>query len=143
LKRISPHLGRAPDEPVNAELAKFYDRLLAVLRRSAVRDGRWRLLECAPAWDGNWTSDCFIAFAWEGSADERLLVTVNFAAHQSQCYSRLPFGDLSGRQLRLQDLLSPAVYDRDGDDLQSRGLYVDAAPWEASVFSLTPYAAKS
>src|SRR5262249_2051938 len=27
MKRISPHLGRAPDEPINQELAKFYDRL--------------------------------------------------------------------------------------------------------------------
>src|SRR5207248_8772566 len=29
-KSISPHLGRGPDEPANANLAGFYDRLLAV-----------------------------------------------------------------------------------------------------------------
>jgi hypothetical protein len=56
-------LGRGPDEPTNAELAKFYDRLLANLRRPVVRDGRWELLECVPAWDCNWTWDCFLAFA--------------------------------------------------------------------------------
>src|SRR6266581_1559535 len=28
-------------------------------------EGQWRLLECAAAWDGNWTSDCFIAWSWE------------------------------------------------------------------------------
>ncbi len=67
-KRISPHLCRRPDEPVNQDLAKFYDRLLAVLRQPCLRDGRWQLLECVPAWDGNWTSDCFIAFAWQGPA---------------------------------------------------------------------------
>src|SRR5439155_6135300 len=61
-KRISPHLGRAPDEPTDPELAKFYDRLLTILRQPAVRDGHWQLLECAPAWDGNWTSDSFLAF---------------------------------------------------------------------------------
>ncbi len=43
-------------------LQRFYDRLLAVLRQPAVRDGQWQLLECAPAWDGNWTWDCFIAW---------------------------------------------------------------------------------
>jgi glycosidase len=59
-KRISPHLIRRPDEPVDVELAKFYDRLLAVLRQRVVRDGRWQLLECVPAWDGNWTWDCFL-----------------------------------------------------------------------------------
>jgi glycosidase len=49
-KRISPHLGRGPVEPTNQELAKFYDRLLGVLRRPAVRRGEWQLLECVPAW---------------------------------------------------------------------------------------------
>src|SRR5262249_52221831 len=52
LKRISPHLGRAPDETVNGALQQFYRRLLAALRAPAVSQGRWQLLECAPAWDG-------------------------------------------------------------------------------------------
>ncbi len=65
-KRISPHLVRAPLEPADETLEQFYERLLAVLRQPAVRDGQWRLLECAPAWDGNWTSDCFIAWSWQG-----------------------------------------------------------------------------
>ena len=66
-KRISPHLVRGPDEPIDQRLKQFYDRLLAVLRRPVVRDGQWQLLECVPAWDGNWTSDCFVAFAWQGA----------------------------------------------------------------------------
>ena len=60
-----------------------------MLRRPVVREGDWRLLECAPAWEGNGTWDCFVAFAWQGPGDERLLVTVNFAPNQSQCYVRL------------------------------------------------------
>ena len=68
-KRISPHLVRAPLEPVDEALRSFYDALLKVLRHPAVRDGKWRLLECTPAWDGNWTSDCFIAWSWgEGAS---------------------------------------------------------------------------
>jgi hypothetical protein len=136
-KRISPHLGRAPEEPINQELAKFYDRLLGVLRRPAVRQGEWQLLESVPAWEGNWTWDCFLAFAWGLPGEERLLVTVNYAANQSQCYVRLPFTDLGKHQWRLTDLLGEATYDRDGDDLQGRGLYLDVPPWQASVFSLT------
>src|SRR5207249_3797735 len=84
MKRISPHLGRAPNEPVNEAIRQFYDRLLAVLRRPVVRDGRWQLLECAPAWEGNGTNDCFVAFAWHDDHNERLLVAVNYADHQSQ-----------------------------------------------------------
>ena len=52
-KRISPHLVRAPLEPTDKTLQQFYDRLLAVIRQPIVRDGQWRLLECATAWDGN------------------------------------------------------------------------------------------
>jgi hypothetical protein len=136
-KRISPHLVRGPVEPVDDQLKQFYDRLLAVLRHSVVRDGQWQLLDCVPAWDGNWTWDCFLVFAWQGAGDERLVVTVNYAPNQSQCHVRLPFTDLSSNQWRLQDLLGDATYDRDGNELQGRGLYLDEAPWSARVFALT------
>jgi hypothetical protein len=135
-KRISPHLVRAPEEPVDTELKQFYDRLLAVLRHDVVRNGNWQLLECVPAWDGNWTWDCFLVFAWQRAGEERLLVTVNYAPNQSQCYVPLSFPDLGGRQWRLNDLMSDAQYDRDGNELQSRGLYLDLAPWRYHVSQL-------
>jgi hypothetical protein len=136
-KRISPHLGRAPNEPINQELGKFYDRLLGVLRRPAVRQGEWQSLEGVPAWEGNWTWDCFLAFAWQVSGEDRLLVTVNYAGNQSQCYVRLPFTDLGNGLWRLTDLMGDATYDRDGDDLHRRGLFLDVPPWRVSVFSLS------
>jgi hypothetical protein len=134
-KRISPHLSRRPDEPVDGDLVKFYDRLLSVLRRPLLREGRWQLLECTPAWDGNWTCDCFLVFAWQDTGG-RLLVAVNYAPNQSQCYVRLPFADLGTGQWRLQDLIGDATFDREGGDLQARGLYLDMPPWQASVLSL-------
>ena len=137
-KRISPHLSRGPDEPINQELREFYDRLLAILRQSAFRDGDWRLLECTPAWDGNWTSDCFIVFAWESPGGNRFIVAVNYSANQSQCHVRLPFENLRGKKWKLQDQLSAAEYDWNGDDLTGRGLFLDMKPWQACVFALTP-----
>jgi Alpha amylase, catalytic domain len=136
--RISPHLVRGPAEPVNAELRAFYERLLGVLREPAVHDGRWQLLECVPAWEGNASSEGFVAFAWEGPTGERLLAAVNHSPQHAQCYVRLPFADLGGRAWRLQDRIGSAVYERDGDDLQARGLYLDEPPWQALVFSLMP-----
>jgi hypothetical protein len=135
-KRISPHLVRGPEESTDQNLEQFYDRLLSVLRNPVVRNGDWQLLECVPAWDGNWSSDAFIAYAWQNSGGERLIVSVNYAAHHSQCYVRLPFTDLKG-QWRLEDLIGDATYDREGNDLQARGLYLDEPPWKAHVFSLT------
>ncbi len=135
-KRISPHLVRAPLEPTDETLHRFYDRLLAVLRRRTVRDGQWRLLDCAPAWEGNGTSECFLAFAWQGSGEERLLVTINYSASPSQCYVPFPFPDLAGRTVRLKDLMGPASYDRNGDELLSRGIYLDVPAWGYHVFEL-------
>lgn len=134
-KRISPHLVRGPNEPVNSALQQFYQRLLEVLRRPAVRQGEWRLLECVPAWEGNGSSDNFIAYTWQDAGGERLLVCVNYSAHSSQCYVRLPF-ELGGRQWRLQDLMGEAQYDRDGNDLQSHGLYLDVPAWKYHVFEI-------
>ena len=136
-KKISPHLGRAPDEPLEPALGGFYDRLRAVLCQPAVRDGQWELLDCTPAWDGNGTSDCVVAFAWQGAGGERLLVTVNYADNQSQCYVRLPFADLGTASWRLTDLLGDTTFDRDGRGLRSRGLYLDVPRWYAAVFLVT------
>jgi glycosidase len=138
--RVSPHLCRQPDEPIDKVLGAFYGRLLAVLHAPVVRDGRWQLLECLPAWDGNWTSDCFIAFAWQGLDNDRRVVVVNYADNQSQCYVRLPFSDLAGRTWRLQDCLGEATYERDGDSLQGQGLFLDLSRWSCHVFDLSTVA---
>jgi glycosidase len=135
-KRISPHLIRAPLEQTDKALQQFYERLLAVLRQPVVRDGHWQLLECAPAWEGNGTWDCFIAWSWQGPDDQRLLIAVNYSGHRSQCYVRLPFAGLAGRALRFNDLMSAACYDCDGHDLASRGLYLDLPAWNHHVFEV-------
>jgi hypothetical protein len=136
-KRISPHLVRSPQEPIDAALQAFYESLLAVLRQPVFRDGGWNLLECVPAWEGNWTSDCFIAWSWQRADGERRLVAVNYADNQSQCYVRLPFPDMAGRTVRMKDMMGPASFDRDGNDLISRGLYLDLPPWSYHVFEMT------
>jgi hypothetical protein len=136
-KRISPHLIRAPQEAVCEGLRKFYDGLLRVLQQPAVREHQWRLLECAPAWDGNWTFDCFIVWSWGRTDDIERLIAVNYAANQSQCYVHLPLSNLSGRLVRLTDMMGSASYDREGTELASRGLYLDLPAWGYHVFEVT------
>jgi hypothetical protein len=136
LRRISPHLCRAPEEAVDQRVAEFYDRLIAVLRRPVLCGGEWRLLPCGTAWDGNATWDNYVAYSWQMGREDRLIVAVNASAVPSQCFVRLPFGDLAGRQWRLSDLMGPAVYVRDGTDLQTWGLFLDEPAWKAQVFTL-------
>ena len=133
-KKVPVHLSRRPDEPVDPELHEFYRRLLPCVSNPAARNGTWSLLENTPAWEGNWTSDCFICFAWTSPTQDRLLVVVNFATNRSQCYVRLPFWGLHEHSVLLEDLLGDHTYERDGTDLSDRGLYLDLPGWGYHVF---------
>lgn len=135
MKKISPHLIRAPHEPLNTDLEDFYTSLLAVIKQPIVREGTWSLLEGRPAWEGNGSWDSFLAFSWQ-TGDKRLVIIVNYAPHSSQCYLNLQFSDLYGVQWRLTDLLSEVSYDRDGDDLHYVGLYLDIQAWQYHVFEM-------
>jgi hypothetical protein len=136
VKRISPHLGRGPNEAIDPATLTFYERLLDVLQRRAVRHGQWQLLECLPAFDGDGTFDNFIASLWQAPSGERMLIAVNSSPNRSQCFVRLPIADLSSGTWRLRDLLGDADYERDGSDLQSRGLYLDMGAWQYHAFDV-------
>jgi len=135
-KRVSIHLNRAPAEPADPAVDAFYARLLDLLKRPALRDGAWQLLEPTEAWPGNWTFDGFVCCAWEGPDGERLLAVVNFQPNQAQCYVRLPVPALAGGAHDLIDLLGSACYRREGDALTGRGLYLDMPAWSYHLFRL-------
>ncbi len=101
----SVHLARRVAEPVDAVLRSFYEKLLDCLKRPQVRNGRWELCSCRPAWQGNPTVDQFIAFTWKHEQEPQLLGTVNFGATRGQCYVAMPFAELRGKQVLLRDLL--------------------------------------
>jgi glycosidase len=134
-KHISPHLVRAPGEPTDEVVQQFYERLLALLCDAVFRDGSWHLLECASAWEGNWTWDCCIAWMWTGATGERRLVVVNYAGNQSQCYVRLPAP--AAGIVRFRDLLGTLAFARDGHELDARGILLDIPPWGHHVFEVT------
>jgi hypothetical protein len=134
--RIPVHLRRGPAEPVDDAVAGFYAALLECLRDPVFREGDWRLLECRPAWDGNWTSDCFVAYSWTGKDRGRHLVAVNYSDHQSQCYVAIPWTDLEGQVWQLHDRMGAAIYERSGGDLAAHGLYLDMPAWAYHVFDV-------
>jgi hypothetical protein len=135
-KRISPHLGRAPDEPVNQALTEFYERLLRALQSPVFRVGDWQLVECTPGWDGNPTHDHFVVFSWQGEGQEPRLVAVNYSDTQSQCHARLPFANIASGEWQLRDQLSDDIFSWQGGDLARDGLYLDMRPWQAAVYEL-------
>jgi Alpha amylase, catalytic domain len=134
--RLSMHLGRRPVETADPATQAFYVRLLGCLSREEVRAGQWQLLDCRAAWEGNPTAERFIAMGWSGTNGSRLLVTVNYGPTQGQCFVALAWPNLAGKQIHFRDLMSLATYDRDGNELAARGLYLDLPPWGYHAFTV-------
>lgn len=135
--RVPVHLCRGPVEPRNADIAAFYDRLLAVLRESdAFREGAWSLIPPQSAWAGNPTWQDFISCAWRTPGGGSYLVVVNYSDHQAQCHLPLSFTGLEGRRFTLVDMMGSEIYCRDGDGLIDPGLYIDLGAWCCNIFKL-------
>ncbi len=135
--RVPVHLCRGLAGPTDQDAAAFYGNLLLILKDiDAFRNGDWSQIDPLPAWPGNFSSEGFISYAWAGKDVGRYVAVMNYAKNPGQCYLRLPFPELQGRQLLLTDLMGNEVYHRDGDDLVQRGLYIDQAPWQINVFEV-------
>ena len=132
MRKPSIHLGRREREATNPEIATFYRMLLAELKNSAM-SGEWRLLQSLPAWEGNWTADSVIAFAWSCDGALKTLVAVNFAAHQSQCRVRFEPDRLSNGEISLVDAITGAKYSGQTREMKESGLLIDLPAWGAHL----------
>lgn len=138
-RRYAPsiHLSRRVKEEADPILRDFYNALLRTLNRAQFENGTWRLLDRREAWADNPTWKHFLTYEWR-DGDRRTWVVVNYGPTYGQCYM-LPADDtLRGRMLLLRDQLSRAWYERDGNDLCNRGLYLDMPAWGYHVFDVTP-----
>ena len=133
--KVPMSLGRRPAETVDPVLQQFYRELLACLRRPEVRQGRWQLLEAAPAREGNPAGNPFLAFAWEGAAGERLLAAVNFGPAMGQARVALPFSDLGEIKIILQDSISATRPEPAEVNVQDQGLLLDLPAWGFNIFT--------
>jgi hypothetical protein len=128
-------LARRPDEPPDAGLRTFYERLFAALRDPVFRAGDWQLAGRG-GWedDGSWRN--LVVWGWRDTAPRKLVV-VNLSDAPASGHVSVPWDDLRGRTWRLEDASTGSVYERDGDDLRD-GLYVALDPWGWHLFDLQP-----
>jgi hypothetical protein len=131
--RLPVFLARGPREPVDEELRGFHDRLLPAA--ATVRRGEWRQSDPA-GWPDNDTYRALLAWSWTHE-DVRHLIVINYSDRPAQARVPLPWDDLRGREHRLTDLLTAQTYDRDGDELTERGLFVALEAWDCHVLSLS------
>jgi glycosidase len=132
--RVPVFLGRRVAETADMELAAFYGRLLNAVNRDVFRNGEWRLCERS-GWPDNFSYLNVLAWCWIKD-DERYLVIINFKQDSSQARVQVPWDVLTGKQWRMNDLLSAQTYDRSGDEMRYAGLYVELGPWQCHLFQL-------
>jgi hypothetical protein len=135
-KKISAHLIRGPKEAPDPAIQVFYNRLLLLLKKDIFRKGEWRLLDCVPAWEGNISWNAFSHIFLGRCRGLWAVIAVNYAPHASQCFVQLDIPALAGQMVQFRDMISDAAYDRDGNDILSRGLYLDMPAWGHHVFEL-------
>jgi hypothetical protein len=137
-RRVRPpvFLSRRPDEAPDLELARWYRRLLTAVDSHQVRAGGWRLLQ-AGGWPDNQSCANLAAWSWAGNrGGDRHLVVVNLSGQPAQAHIPLDWADLPGRSWQLTDILGQNVFERDGGELASPGLFVDLGPWQFHLLAL-------
>ncbi|HXY49465.1 MAG TPA: alpha-amylase [Terriglobales bacterium] len=125
-------LDRRPHELVDADLQSFYKKLLGAINRPVFREGEWRLCE-RTGWPDNTSFQNLVAWNWR-KGDERYLIVVNLSDGLVQARVQVRWADVGGGKWQLRDALSGTVYERDGDEMLSSGLYVELRPWNYHFF---------
>jgi hypothetical protein len=130
-RRLRPpvHLGREPDEPVDEELAAWWRSLLEAVEDERVRTGAWELL-AVEGWADNGAHERLLAWRWEAH-----VVVVNYGDAEADGLVRLG-PEHAGSAWTLHDVLAGVSYERDGEDLAGRGLYVRLGAYGAHLFRL-------
>jgi hypothetical protein len=134
--RLPVFLGRRPDEALNADLRRWYEKLLTLAPQ--VRRGEWQQLDVS-GWESDHSAEHLLAWAWSDPATEhRIVVAVNDSPDAAHGQVHLPWEDLAGADWVSTDLLDGATYPAHGDDLVNAGLYVSRDGWQAHILRIDP-----
>jgi len=132
--RLPVFLGRRPAEPLDQDLAAFYEKLLKETGQDLFRSGDWSLCERS-GWPDNQSCQNILTWCWARDG-ARSLVLVNFSDVTSQALVRVPWDELRDKTWLLDERLSGQGFERSGNDMRDSGLYVELAPWECQLFQV-------
>jgi hypothetical protein len=127
-------LAREPDEAVDLEVVRSYERLLEICDASVFHEGEWMPLKVTGAWESNGSHINLLAWAWRSPA-HLMAIVVNYSSERSQGRIRLPLEMNGVDVMALLDEIGEVTYLRDGRELQARGLFVDLEPWRAHILN--------
>jgi len=130
--KVPVFLSRRRHETESAELKYFYQQFLKVLQYDVIRNGRWSVCKLS-GWEDNQTCRNLLAWQWIGTRDS-LVIVVNLSDHPAQAHVGIDYSYQTGRTYQLFDVIHGVLYDRDGEDLKSNGLFVGLQPWGSHAF---------
>ena len=134
--RTPVQMTRRPAEPPDGQLRAFYDRLLEAVNGDAFRRGTPVRLDPRATWEGDPSHAGFIAWLWVGPRRSLRLAVVNLGRATGRCFIPLGLPDFAGRTIIFEDLLGDARYERDGQDLLDRGLFLELPPDAYHLFRI-------
>jgi hypothetical protein len=134
---VPVQIRREPAEEADTALRDFYCRLLRATDDETFRLGHAIRLEPTAAWPGSVTHEAVVARLWVGQHRQLRLAVVNMSGETAQGFIPLALPEFAGKIVHLQDQLDDVSYDRPGDDLLVRGLYVDLPPYGHHLFRVT------
>ena len=79
-------------------------------------------------WSDNSSYLNLVAWCWD-QGEVHYLVVVNLSEYRLQGRVHLPWNELVGRVWQLMDVRSGDIFERDGSEMQSAGLYVNLPAW--------------
>lgn len=125
-------LAKARPETADPQIRELYEQALRFADAEVFHAGEWQLLEAQPAGDD--TFQDLIAYCWHYHSDHRLIV-VNLGSRTAQgMVQKAAVG--TSRKCLFCDLLNGSEYLRERADIDSNGLYVRLAPYQAHVFEI-------
>ena len=125
-------MSNARTEPVDHEVRERYERALRLSNAEVFHAGEWQLLEVQPAGDD--TFHDLIAYRWHYQAGNRLIV-VNLENRTAQGKVQKAVAGAS-RKCLFCDLLNGNEYFWERAEIDSNGLYVKLAPYQAHLFEV-------
>lgn len=124
-QHASIHLARRNDEAADPIRQAVHTRLLSIPRR-----GSFATLTTS--------HEALVAHRWQ-DGESAYVVIVNYSPAHVRGQVHIDLYAIAGRTVQLHDWIDDATYTRDGSELVAphQGLFVDLAPWQPHVFSVS------
>lgn len=126
----SVHLNRVVQEPVDPDIARFYEWLLPLAAEAGQHS--WLLSKPEPASPGSARHRNIVAMRID--SPQPMMVVVNCSGNHGDCKIRLP---VSGSQVVFQDLVTGKSFIWSAEEVRQSGVFIDLPAWGYHLLNWT------